>query len=386
MTRTAFRFRAGLALLLLVTSESAYGWGDVHEKITQAAFDVQPQALKSLWSASYQHPQDSSQHTIQEYLVEYVWWSGNPDHVDGPLNGSFAGEERKNYVKLFHYGERNGQFAVPTPFGLPYPPEGPAWTYHYFSFPPPENSARAGRGAAWYFDRIIEAFQDNRPADAAQYAGSVAHAVEDRSSPVHAWDGYDAERIALEVANGLDGNRIHGFSVFWFIDDSGVDATTPGYVPSRLGADSAAAGQEAATRLQRITDASRAILSDPAGYLGSHLSDDWNNSQSSPATDAFMSEMAKESTRLVADVFFTGCQLAIDSTVAFTTVTLDSATGMAFHSATGATYRLDASDDLVDPDFRPTGSFLEGNGGALIFFDPTGPSTTKTYQIRVMSD
>ena len=297
-------------LLFLVAPEDAHGWANAHERITRAAFEVQPQTLKSLWSSAYQHPQDGVQRTILDYLFDYFWWSGNPDHVDGPLNGSFASEERKNYAKLFHYGERSGAYAVPTPTGLPLPPEGAAWTYHYFSFPPPENAARSERGAAWYIDRMIEAFQDNRSEDAAQYAGSFAHAIQDRTSPVHAWDGYGAERAAVEAANGLDSHLLHGLSLFWFIDDSGVDADIGGYDPVMLGANAAEAAQEAAVQLQNINDASRTNLSDSAGYLGSHLNDDWTNGASSAATDVFMSEMAQDSSRLIADFLFTSFKLA----------------------------------------------------------------------------
>ncbi len=306
--RTAF-------LLLIASAHSVFGWGSTHEQITQAAYDVQPQALKSLWVASYQHPQDGSTRTIQAYLFDYFWWSGNPDHVEGPLNGSFASEERKNYVKLFHYGERGGAFAVPTPTGLPLPPEGSAWTYHYFNFSPSENAGRAERGAEWYFDRIVEAFLDDRDEDAAQFAGSFAHAIQDRSSTVHAWDGYGAERSAVETQHGLDSHLMHGISLFWFINDNNVSADIAGYDPLMLGTNAAEAAQELSVRLQSLNDASRANLSDPARYLGSHLNEDWTNNASSPATDAHMSEMARESSRLLADVFFTGFMLAFPDAV-----------------------------------------------------------------------
>lgn len=70
--------------------------------------------------------------------------------------------------------------------------------------------------------------------------------------------------------------------------------------------------------------------------------------------------------------------------IAFTNVTVDDVVGMAFDSATGFTYRLDASDDLAVPDFQPIGASLEGNGQPLIFFDPAGSSTSRSYRIVVM--
>jgi hypothetical protein len=295
-------------LLLFASTHSAFGWGSTHAQITQAAYDVQPQALRNLWVVSYQHPQDGSTRTIQAYLLDYFWWSGNPDHVDGPLNGTFASEDRKNYAKLFHYGERGGAFAVPTPTGLPLPPEGSAWTYHYFNFSPSENAGRAERGAEWYFDRIVEAFLDDRDEDAAQYAGSFAHAIEDRSSTVHAWDGYGAERSTVESQNGVN-------MQFWFINDNNVSADIAGYDPLMLGTNSAEAAQELSVRLQSLNDESRANLSDTNRYLGSHLNDDWMNSGSSPATDAHMAEMARGSSRLLADAFFTGFMLAFPDAV-----------------------------------------------------------------------
>lgn len=297
----------GAAILFLFsTAGTALGWSAAHEKITRAAFAVQPQALQDLWSAPYKHPHDHAEHTIKHYLFDYFWWSGNPDHVDGPS----ASEERKNYVKQFVYGERDGEYGQPTPYGLPVPESGAVWAYHYFSFPVEDTRARAERGAAWYFERIAEAFQDGRPEDAAQYAGGFAHTIEDRSSTVHAWDGYGEERNAVEEKHNLDAERKHGMSVFWFINDKGLDASIEGYQPKMLGPDSKRAGREAGKRLEELAGFSQAILSGSDGYLGAHLQDDWRNAGSSPATDTAMSEIAKETSRLVADLFFTGYRLA----------------------------------------------------------------------------
>jgi len=69
-------------------------------------------------------------------------------------------------------------------------------------------------------------------------------------------------------------------------------------------------------------------------------------------------------------------------TVAFTNIVVDDVAGMEFASALGSTYRLKASDGMVT-NFQPTGAILEGTGQNLVFFDPTGPSTSKVYRIEV---
>ena len=299
-----------LCCVLAAASEPAWGWSSAHAKITRAALDVQTKELRQTWSAPYQHPHDDQRRTIDVYLVEYAWWSGNPDHLEGPLNATNAYEERKHYVKQFVYGEKDGRYAVPSPYGVPADPNGGDWGYHYFSFSEAENLARATRGGQWYFEKMQSAFRDNRPADAAQLAASLAHAIEDRSSTVHAWDGYGALRAKVEARYRVDSEKKFGMSVFWFIDDKGVDASIGDYQPRLLGTTPAAAGRQLAQRLQRVSKNSRIILSHQDGYVGPHLKDDWKNAGSSPATDAAMSRMAQESTRLTADMFFTAYSLA----------------------------------------------------------------------------
>lgn len=69
-------------------------------------------------------------------------------------------------------------------------------------------------------------------------------------------------------------------------------------------------------------------------------------------------------------------------TVAFTNIVVDDVAGMEFASAIGSTYHLEASDNVVT-NYQPTGAILEGSGQNLVFFDPTGPSTSKVYRIGV---
>jgi len=313
-TRIAAKTTSQIALVvgLCVWAGPVLGWANAHEKITRAAFDVQPKQLQALWSQPYKHPHDSRERTINHYLCGYSWWTGNPDHVQGPLTKSTASNERaKNYIKNFAYGEKDGEFAVPTPRGLPKPESGPVWLYHYFGFAVAESRARYARGAKWYFERIIEAFRDGRPEDAAQFAGSFAHTIEDRSSPWHAWDGYDAERKTIEARHNLLTALHYGRSAFWALQDREADPGIAGYKPKLLGATPDEAAKAVARRMEAITDQARTMFADPAGFLGAHLKDDWQNAVSSPSTDAAMSEIAKLSTRLVADMFFTGYKLSL---------------------------------------------------------------------------
>jgi hypothetical protein len=70
--------------------------------------------------------------------------------------------------------------------------------------------------------------------------------------------------------------------------------------------------------------------------------------------------------------------------VAFTNVIAEDVVVMAFDSTTGFTYRLDASNDLLNPDFQPTGANLEGNGQPLNFHDSAASSTSRSYRIVVI--
>ena len=292
---------------LVAATPQVMAWGSPHESITRAALAVQPEALQALWSQPYRHPLDNVERPISEYLCSYWWWCGNPDHVEGPT----ASAAQKNHVKQFMYGEQDSRFAVPTPYGLPMPETGSVWGYHYFHFPPADSRGRYIRGAQWYFEHMIEAFRDNRPADAAQYAGTFAHAVEDRSSTVHAWDGYGDERHAIEKKYGLTTAMKHGMSVFWFIDDNAVEAAIPDYTPQLLGPSVEAAAAAVGQRMEAISDESRALLADPEnGYLAAHREDDWQNAGTSDATNAAMDAIARTSSRLTADIFYTAWHLA----------------------------------------------------------------------------
>jgi len=298
---------------ILTLATTVLGWADKpHSRISQAAFDCQPQELRQLWSSPHKYPFDPrGPHPIAEYLVAYKWWSGNPDFfMSGPL-------DRARHIGNFLYAEnKNAQQCKPTPPGAGKPAH--EWIYHYFVFDPDKNFARAQRGARWYFQQMVDAFKDNRPADAAQFAATLAHAVEDRSSPVHAWDGYSSQREAFETKHADQGlqdpnksfrNNPKSWSLFWFNTDESIHVDISDYKPKMLGTTIDEAAAAFAKRLQEITDASRANLADPDRFLGAHLKDDWPNRSSSPKTTSYMEQMAKNSARLVADVFYTAYRL-----------------------------------------------------------------------------
>ena len=67
--------------------------------------------------------------------------------------------------------------------------------------------------------------------------------------------------------------------------------------------------------------------------------------------------------------------------VSFTNAVVDDVMGMAFDTDLGATYELEYAEPPLTNDWLLTGATLEGDGGSMIFFDPTGPSTSKVYRI-----
>jgi len=67
--------------------------------------------------------------------------------------------------------------------------------------------------------------------------------------------------------------------------------------------------------------------------------------------------------------------------VSFTNVVVNDTMGMEFDSDDGATYQLEYSEPPMTNDWIETAGFMRGDGGSLIFFDPTGVSTTRLYRI-----
>ena len=62
-------------------------------------------------------------------------------------------------------------------------------------------------------------------------------------------------------------------------------------------------------------------------------------------------------------------------------VVVDDVLGTSFTSESNATYRLQSTPDLVSSNYSDTGGIAIGNGGVMTLFDPTGPSTSKNYQV-----
>ena len=294
----ALTFVVGLATAAWTAgfSATAFGWISAHSEISRAAWKVQPQALQDLWSKPFRLPNGKeSSRPISEYLISR--WSGAPD----------SAASRKSRDEFLYY-------------------EGD-WLYHYFVFSPEENRGRAERGARWYFEHIIAAFREGRSADAARYAGGFAHALEDRSCPVHAYDGYAQERELLEsqyADRGLQdsdksfrGDAL-SYSAVWFVDDQDVKVSIAGYQPKPLGDTPEKAAIEVARRLQTISDYTRKICSQdsnvPGTFLNEHLKDKWYGPsyfhQCGPATVALLEKMARQSAYLVADVFLTSYRLS----------------------------------------------------------------------------
>jgi len=280
LTASAF-----ICLAVLGLPNAVFAWSHAHEIISRAAYKVQSKPLRDLWSQPHRNPKDTTQRTIDHYLVKYAWWSGNPDHQKAP-----------DYL----YREKG-------------------WVYHYFGYPEAENRARAERGATWYYTRMVKAFRDGDAVAAATYAGSFAHAIEDRSSPVHAWDGYGTQREAFETQHAAQGlqkpeNSFRGnarsFSLFWFLSDAGVKFDLGRYKPKLLGSTIEEAAIETAKRFQAITEKSRGMLTDPRKFLSAHLKDAWQKRASSKPTDAYQILMARESACLVADMFHTAYTLS----------------------------------------------------------------------------
>ena len=285
---------------IIVLPATVSGWGSAHTAISQAALEIQPQVLRDLWSASHQVSGDTDgPRAISEYLTLYKFWSGNPDHAC-----------HNGFCDFLYY-------EVP-------------WMYHYFVFSPKRNRDLAERGAKWYFERIIKSLNNGCPADAAQYAGGFAHALEDRSCPVHAWDGYSKEREILETRYASLGlqdkdksfrGNAKSYSAIWFVNDNNMKVDIKGYNVKLLGDTPEKAATKVVKRLQAITDSVRKVCSeDPAvqgSFLNVHLKDKWYDKSyfhdTGPATVALLNKMAEQSAFLVADVFYTGYRLSLSS-------------------------------------------------------------------------
>lgn len=311
-------------LLLLVAglcgrSTEAFAWGAGHRIMTRAALEAMPEELRLRWEGSHRHPVSGEEKPLSAWLVERFCM--HPDWVDGPSRNGDDIAERKRSTQ-FVYAERNGLYFPPIAWADPdRDPKTPRpWTYHYFTQRTEEvNRAFAEAGARWYLARIAAAFREGRDVEAAEYAGAFAHAIEDRVSPFHVWDGYSGDREALEdslAAEGLqapEGSRNgkpENSSLFWGLDGPEMKADLSAYVPSVLGVTFEEAAEAFTVRLFEGREFARSIYTRRDGFLAAHLADDWRNQKGGPETNRFLSEIATENAKLVADVFFTAWKLA----------------------------------------------------------------------------
>jgi hypothetical protein len=297
----------------------AFAWGTGHRILTRAALEVMPEALRIRWERPHRHPVSGEEQSIAAWLVGRFCM--HPDWVDGPSSNGSDIAERKRTTQ-FVYAEQNGRYFPPVAWADPdRDPSAPRpWTYHYFTRPVEEvNRAFAEAGAVWYLTRIAAAFREGRDAEAAEYAGAFAHAIEDRVSPFHVWDGYREEREALEDSLAAEGLQDPGASrdknaknssVFWGIDGPGMKADLAGYAPSVLGTTVEEAAEVFTRRLFASREFAKQVYTRRDGFLAAHLADDWRNLKGGPATDRALSEVATENAKLVADVFLTASQLA----------------------------------------------------------------------------
>jgi hypothetical protein len=242
--------------------------------------------------------------------------------------------------------DKDERYAKPWPYAIPLcegpggkPPPGwtaclPGprnwtWLYHYFTEPPAADLGIEGRGGVWYLEQASRAFADGNVTKAALHLGCFAHGIEDRSSPYHAFGGFDQQKIAIETQNNLTATckahwpemqpsqRPRCEILFWSpTEPSAAEFGAPGYAPLLLGPTAAAAGVAVGARMAELAATSREIAARPGdGYVVSHLQDsNWWMGTSSNATRTAMSEMGRQSTRLVADVIYTAWVLGNNNT------------------------------------------------------------------------
>ncbi len=306
-----------VAAIFILTVSPCFAWGPAHVPMTRSAFDVQPPEFRARFSKPAVDQRDGQEKTI-EWLLSHRF-SMHPDAVDGPCRNPEDIPERLR-VTRFVYAQRDGKFMAPIAYSDPdKESKGPRpKTYHYFMLKTEElNREFAEVGARWYFKRIALAFKEGRDLDAAEYLGAFAHAIEDRVSPYHVWDGYAEQREALEdefpelqEAGGSWKGNPASTSLIWALDGKGVEVDLALYEPRLLGEDIDEAAKEFTKRLFQSREHARKIYSEKNGYIAAHLKDDWKAREAGSATVGFMSELAEENAKLVADVMRTAWEFS----------------------------------------------------------------------------
>lgn len=285
--------------------------------MTEAAIETQAPEFRALLLSSRPDWRSKEEKTL-EWLLSHRF-SMHPDWVDGPTRDETDIPERLR-ITQFLYAEREGKFMAPIAYTDPdKESKGPRpKTYHYFMLKTEElNRAFARDGASWYFKRISTALKEGRTLDAAEYLGAFAHAIEDRVSPYHVWDGYADQREAVEddypelqLPEGSWGGKPTSTSMIWALDGKGVEVDLGLYEPKLLGPDIEAAAEEFTHRLFQSREHARGIYSRKDGYIAAHLQDDWKNRKVGTATTDILSEVATDNSKLVADVMRTAWELS----------------------------------------------------------------------------
>lgn len=374
MMRTSAGAAAATALLVAGTLPTpAHGWSSAHAQISRCAFDLMPSALQQLWRTEDTFPPlGSSVYPIEEYITNmgghlpnYACFSEAGDIVDGPCYHTPCAApvvSTKLFLRQHLYGvNATGEFSPPWPYAIPactpkittgciLGPKTDTWTYHYFDQAPAENQRRAGAGAAWAISHAVAALRLGLARESALFLVGLAHGVEDRSSPYHAWGGDRTAQAAADARYNISktcarlcpGGTCPGDNacrpelnclLFWALDDGAPRwnrtaslqphalnsyCPRPGqpYVPTVLGSRIANIGIIVGARMQAQALAARAIMVRPeTGFIAEHLKDNWTAGASSAATDLVLGEMGLLSTQLVADIWFTALNLSHSSAI-----------------------------------------------------------------------
>lgn len=312
------RLASFLSLLAVMLPSSASAWSKGHSVITTAAVQVMPEALRNAWAAPHRSAIGTEEKSIEEWLC--TRFCMHPDWVDGPsASGKDIAERMRSTA--FVYAEKDGTYTKAVAYTDPQrDPKAPRpWTYHYFTRSDQMNRAFVEAGARWYFTKISEAFRAGDFVAAAEYGGAFAHAIEDRVSPYHVWDGYEKEREALEdslSAEGLQkpegsrGGNPKNASLFWNVDGPQMKPDMASYQPVALGKTIEEATAAFTTRIYEARAHAKAIYSDRQGFLAAHLADDWHGRAASAETMRFLNQVGTHNARLLADVLFTAWMLA----------------------------------------------------------------------------
>ena len=301
---------------------SVMAWGVGHRIISIGAYAALPSELKMRWDKNYRDEKPGSDKSIASSLTNK--FCKHPDEVDGPSRDGNDIEERKRATQ-FVYAELNGKFYPPLAYADPDRDLKKARpkTYHYFTLKSEElNRAFCLKGAQWYFKKISAAFQAGDDVLAAEYSGAFAHAIQDRVSPYHVWDGYVAKREAFEdqfadlgmqTAEASFRGKSRGASLFWTVGGKGMSADIGAYKPRILGASVEEAAIEFTRRLFASRNFAEAIYTNREGFLRVHMKDEWREKKSSKETDVYLSKVAKENAKLTADAWWTAWKLAAGS-------------------------------------------------------------------------